>query len=353
MEEGQGIKSHRPFRSENLNDALKTWDSGGLVAIPTETVIGLGAPVNNEELIKKVFSYKERPFFDPLIVHVSSVEQAINYVKNAHWNEIVQKLVETFWPGPLTLVLEKSEKVSDLITSGLNTVGIRMPASVKTRELIEKLGHGVAAPSANKFTKTSPTLPEHVERAFENDFLCVLIDENSEKMQGKVGIESTIIQVENDTLRMLRPGAITPYDIDQALVGLSYQWRPGKTAFDQESEKVLAPGELPVHYRPDYPLWLCEEGAQDSFFIWAKREGLREVEAEVFSLDQDPFVTARQLYFQIQKPLQEQKLYKLFLLPQGRSNKQDRHGQMWASVMNRLEKAGRLFDESALKIDKK
>ncbi len=338
-----------PFRSEKIEDALKTWESGGLVAIPTETVFGLGAPVHNEELIKKVFSYKERPFFDPLIVHVSSVEMAKNYVLESHWNEICEILAKTFWPGPLTLILKKAPEVSDLITSGLDTVGIRIPGSKKTRELISKLGQGVAAPSANKFTKTSPTHPDHVERAFKDHFLCLLTDteeyQERERTSKNVGIESTILQVEGNVLRLLRPGAITPYDIERALEGQTYQWVAGKTAFDREAEKMTAPGQFPAHYRPDYPLWLCEKDELTSFFNWREEQGENRDQAQVEFLEKDPFVTARQLYFLIQKPLPEDKSFKVFVLPHGRGDKDDRQKQMWVSVFNRLEKAAQTYQK--------
>ena len=140
---------------KEINLPIEAFKNHKLVAIPTETVYGLSAPIDQPLLIKKIFEVKERPFFDPLIVHVSSISEAKEWVSD--WPVIAQKLAERFWPGPLTLVLPKNDKVSDLITSGLDTVGLRCPNHPLTLALIKELGVPLAAPSANKFGKTSPT----------------------------------------------------------------------------------------------------------------------------------------------------------------------------------------------------
>ena len=139
-----------------LNQALKLLKNGGVVGIPTETVYGLAASIESEQGIDKIFSTKERPFFDPLIVHVSSIDQCRNYVTS--WSRECDLLVDHFWPGPLTIILPKADSISSKITSGLPTVALRMPKHEVTLELIKKLGHPVAAPSANKFKKTSSIL---------------------------------------------------------------------------------------------------------------------------------------------------------------------------------------------------
>ena len=126
-----------------------------IIGIPTETVYGLAASILSPKAIDKVFTIKERPSFDPLIVHVSSVQQAKEYSEN--WDDRCEKLAQAFWPGPLTMILPKSDQISGKITAGLETVGIRMPKHDLTLELIKLLGHPIAAPSANKFSKTSPT----------------------------------------------------------------------------------------------------------------------------------------------------------------------------------------------------
>lgn len=321
------------FRSSKIEDALSTWERGGLVAIPTETVIGLGAPVHREELVKKIFSYKERPFYDPLIVHICSIDQAMNYAKV--WNSIEEKLAQKFWPGPLTLVVKKNDEISDLITSGLDTVGLRIPASKKTRDLIEKLGHGVAAPSANKFTKTSPTSLDHVESFFMDKDLCLLEELDPSFKEGYVGIESTIVKVDGNKVSILRPGSITPQDIREALDGLEFTITDGLTAFEEKGKTMVAPGNLPVHYRPSYELLLLEESMLEVSPINA--------DWELVHLDADPVVTARQLYLLMQEELPQGKTKKVFILPTNRTNGPLRNKELWESILNRLEKAGKLL----------
>ncbi|MGZ3692981.1 MAG: L-threonylcarbamoyladenylate synthase, partial [Bdellovibrionota bacterium] len=137
-----------------LEQAKKLILSGGVVALPTETVYGLAASILSEEGIKKIFAIKERPFFDPLIVHISDLEQKEQVISS--WPEMADFLAQRFWPGPLTMVLPKHPALNPLITAGLDTVGIRMPAHPVARALIKKCEVPLAAPSANKFGKTSP-----------------------------------------------------------------------------------------------------------------------------------------------------------------------------------------------------
>lgn len=231
----------------DVSRALEAISKNKLIAIPTETVYGLAAPINNEELIEKIFTIKERPFFDPLIVHVANHEMAKQCVKS--WPAIAQRLADHFWPGPLTLVLPKNENtVSHLITAGLDSVGIRMPNHPMALELIKAYATAFAAPSANKFKKTSPTKPEHVEEAFSSDNVYI--------MRGgecSVGIESTILEIKNDHLRILRPGMIELSKIQEALTGLDYQ------IMDKHNAPIM-PGTLDEHYRPEKPLYFFKGG---------------------------------------------------------------------------------------------
>ncbi len=310
------------FLSDNIDEALACWKAGGLVAIPTETVYGLGAPVDREDLILKIFSYKERPFYDPLIVHISDKLMAKNYVET--WDPLTELLTEKFWPGPLTIVLKKTNLVSDMITSGLPTVGIRCPKNKQTLDLINALGVGVAAPSANKFTKTSPTNKDHVLHSFKDDHLCILTsDEKTE-----VGIESTIISIENELITLLRPGIITQIDIEEALKGEKFQFSLGKTAFEEKAP--TAPGQDPVHYRPTYKLELMEGKGQI-----IEKEG-----AEYVLLDKDPYITARELYLLMRDPLKKSFNRRVFVLPESRHHLNDKEKQVWQSILNRLVKAG-------------
>jgi L-threonylcarbamoyladenylate synthase len=322
------------FYAHSIEEALQCWSDSGLVAIPTETVFGLAAPINNDLLLKKIFSYKERPFYDPLIIHVSNFLMAKDY---AYWDELSEKLAQSFWPGPLTLVLPKKKNVSDIITSGLNTVGIRCPQHSLTLSLIEKLGVPLAAPSANKFTKTSPTTAKHVYDSFQGNHLCIL--KNDEKV-GDVGIESTIVQVKGNVITILRPGMVTAAHIKEALKdhkGLSINY--GKTAVEMTETSRTAPGQEITHYQPDYPLFLHkeEDGALEQG--WANSE-LELSELENVLLDLDPVICAREIYTLLRRPIGKYK-GRVFTLPRGRLEQVGASGEQWQSIENRLTKAGR------------
>lgn len=311
-----------------IEQALSAWSEGRLVAIPTETVYGLGAPVNREDLVGRIFSVKERPFFDPLIVHVSSVEMAKGYA--AHWSDAHQKLAEDFWPGPLTIVVKKNDLISELITAGLDTVGLRMPNNELTLKLIAELGCAVAAPSANKFTKTSPTCADHVRDQFREEDVMVI---GSHPAQ--VGIESTIVSLEGNVLNILRPGIITSHDLQQCLGG-NYIIRVGKTAFEahqKDDAVVSAPGQLKAHYRPDYPL---------SYEITDRSKQSWKVEfpdCEFKELSSDPYITARELYAAMRTPLKGAVAKKCFLIPKSINLLPAKELEVWQGILNRLSKA--------------
>ncbi|NDF16271.1 threonylcarbamoyl-AMP synthase, partial [bacterium] len=199
---------------QELERAKARLEGGGVVALPTETVYGLAASIRSEEGIKKIFAIKERPFFDPLIVHISDLEQKKQVI--SEWPPLADFLAKRFWPGPLTLVLPKHPSLNPLITSGLDTVGVRMPAHPIARQLIEKCGFPLAAPSANKFGKTSPTKAEHVRKGFEKEDLLIL-----DGGQSEVGLESTVVALaregDKDVVTILRPGAVTFDILDSAM----------------------------------------------------------------------------------------------------------------------------------------
>jgi L-threonylcarbamoyladenylate synthase len=216
-----------------------------VIGMPTETVYGLAARIDQPQGIEAIFKIKERPFFDPLIVHVASLEQAQSLTTD--WSKAAEILAGAFWPGPLTLVLPKSTVVSELITSGLQTVGIRMPRHPKALALIRGEAMPLAAPSANKFGKTSPTEASHVRSEFGD--LVEVIDGGA----CEVGLESTVLLLktvgEMTELSILRPGAINADQISSALVGegLSFRW-------NQAVSKKESPGHMKHHYMPAVPL---------------------------------------------------------------------------------------------------
>jgi L-threonylcarbamoyladenylate synthase len=159
---------------------------GKLVAIPTETVYGLAANAFNQDAVVSIYEAKNRPFFDPLIIHTDSVDKAKNFV--SFFPEKAKRLADVFWPGPLTLLLPRSNEVPDVVTSGLDNVAIRVPDHELTLKLLEQLDFPLAAPSANPFGYVSPTEPEHVQKQLGNKIPYIL-----DGGKCKVGIESTII----------------------------------------------------------------------------------------------------------------------------------------------------------------
>lgn len=214
---------------------------GGLVAFPTETVYGLGANAFDPLAVAKIFELKERPSFDPLIVHIASVDDLSLLSEGIHDN--VFRLVEKFWPGPLTVVLPKNEKVPHIVTSGLPTVGIRMPQNNLALALIRQAGCPIAAPSANKFGQLSPVSASHVKKQLPN------VDYIIDGGKSSIGIESTIVSVEGNNCRLLRPGFIALDDIENAL--------PGVFSFNKQApEKLISPGLLKSHYSPQKPLYI-------------------------------------------------------------------------------------------------
>jgi len=216
---------------------------GGLVAFPTETVYGLGANALNEEAVARIFEVKGRPLHDPLIVHVQGVgeiEELTTTIPPA-----AEKLIERFWPGPLTLVLPKSPLVPDVVTAGLPSVALRMPANPWARELIRLAGTPIAAPSANAFGRTSPTCARHVEDQLGGRY-DYLIDGGS----CRVGVESTVLSLVGEMPMILRPGGITREEIE-AVIGTI-----DKKNFENLGSPSSSPGLLPTHYAPRTPLVL-------------------------------------------------------------------------------------------------
>jgi len=235
--------------NENVTEAAQALLLGHLVAFPTETVFGLGADACNEKAVEKIFIAKGRPKDHPLIVHISSAELMGKWATNIP--EYALKLANDFWPGPMTLVLSKSEIANDLITGGQNTIGLRVPSHPIAQELLREFerigGLGVAAPSANRFGKVSPTTA-HAVRAELDDYL-EPVDMVLEGSQSQVGIESTIIDCTASQPRILRLGAVTASMITQS-TGLDLV---------HSGETIRVSGSLESHYSPNATLLLDVE----------------------------------------------------------------------------------------------
>lgn len=221
--------------SEEINNAVELLRNDQIISIPTETVYGLAGNVYSEKAIKQIFDLKKRPYFNPLIVHIHSINQLNNIAQDIPSKAML--LAETFWPGPLTLVLKKQEHISDLITAGKDTVAVRVPNNSVTIELLKKLDFPLAAPSANPFGSISPTKPEHVKRYFGENLKMVLNGGECEK-----GIESTIIGFENNEPILYRHGSISLEEIEKITGALTVN------TFKKKSPN--APGMLAKHYAP-------------------------------------------------------------------------------------------------------
>jgi L-threonylcarbamoyladenylate synthase len=223
-------------RGRDLALAKKLLTEGKLVAIPTETVYGLAANGLDDQAVAGIFSAKNRPTFDPLILHVSSIDQAKSLT--SEWPELANQLAHAFWPGPLTLILPKASHVPDLTTSGQPTVGIRIPNNTVTLELLKTLPFPLAAPSANPFGYVSPTNAQHVA-----DQLGERIDYILDDGDCSVGIESTIVAIENNVPKVLRLGGLSLESISEVL---------GIPVIEQlnQNSNPQAPGQLDQHYSP-------------------------------------------------------------------------------------------------------
>jgi L-threonylcarbamoyladenylate synthase len=237
-----------------IDHAARLLRAGRLVAFPTETVYGLGANALDAEAVARIYAVKGRPATSPLIVHVASIEMAQSLVAN--WPEIADRLARRFWPGPLTLVLEKQlEKQLDkppvipaIVTANLPTVGLRMPAHPIALALIQAAGVPLAAPSANRFTELSPTTADHVRGSLGND-----VDYILDGGPCTVGIESTVLSLAGSQPILLRPGGIPRTEIESVIGPIS-------TAADPASGPHDAPGLHPRHYSPRTTLYLATNG---------------------------------------------------------------------------------------------
>jgi len=235
---------------EIIRRAAAVIASGGLVAFPTETVYGLGADATRGEAVAAIYAAKGRPPTNPLIVHVASAEDAQRVA--ADWPAVAQQLCERFWPGPLTLVLQRSEAIPAIVAGGGLTVAVRAPAHPVAQALIRACGVPIAAPSANRSNRVSPTRAEHVLKHLSGRIHLVL---DGGPTPG--GIESTVLDVTCIPPRLLRPGPIAPKDLEP-IVG-KVDTRPSRilglpSSATQADVALPSPGMLPRHYAPRMPL---------------------------------------------------------------------------------------------------
>ena len=229
----------RPYGEAAIAEAAALIRGGQPVAVPTETVYGLAADATNGEAVARIYAAKGRPSFNPLIVHFGSLEEA---ERLAGFNDAARSLARRYWPGPLTLVLPFKSGVASLVTAGLPTLAIRVPAHPAMRDLLAACGRPLAAPSANASGRISPTRPEHVLASLGGRIPMIL-----DAGPTQHGLESTIVAVAGDEVRLLRPGPIPAEEIG---------------AVTPAATTVEAPGQLASHYAPSKPLRLDAEAAR-------------------------------------------------------------------------------------------
>lgn len=262
---------------------------GGIVAFPTETVYGLGADAFNPLAVARIFEAKNRPLFDPLIVHIADLSQMGMLASRV--DKRAGRLAGRFWPGPLTMVMPRSERVPDIVTAGLDTVAVRMPDHLIALDLIRLSGTPIAAPSANRFGYISPTKAAHVL-----DQLGERVDMIIDGGPCTVGVESTIIKLDEGRSIILRPGGV-PIEEIETVIG------PVETAAPSGGNPE-APGQLPSHYSPTIPVRLADSAGaidfsrEDAGFLLYKRpeSGAPAGRTEILSVNGDLQEAAANLF---------------------------------------------------------
>ena len=217
------------------------------MAFPTETVYGLGANAADPDAVRKIFKVKGRPTDHPVIVHLDSARYLHRWVSNLP--PVAEKLADTFWPGPLTLILPKADKVNDTVTGGQNSIGIRVPSHPIAQQLLTAFGGGIAAPSANRFGRLSPTKPEHVR-----DELGTAVNVVLDGGESPIGLESTIVSCLGNEPRLLRPGSITRSQLEQAVGALAHGGLVPRVSGDRH-----------LHYAPATPLAIVSSDALEKY----------------------------------------------------------------------------------------
>jgi L-threonylcarbamoyladenylate synthase len=230
-----------------IEEAVELLRAGELVVFPTETVYGLGANASNPAAVRKIFEMKGRPTDHPVIVHLDNPRYLHRWVSSMP--PMAEKLAAKFWPGPLTLILPKSENVNDLVTGGQDSVGIRVPSHPIAQQLLTAFGGGIAAPSANRFGRLSPTKPEHVRDELGSAVRLIL-----DGGESPIGLESTIVSCLDNEVRLLRPGFITRTQLQQVV---------GELAVGGAVPR--ASGDRRTHYAPSTPLSIVASDDLEKF----------------------------------------------------------------------------------------
>jgi L-threonylcarbamoyladenylate synthase len=286
---------------KNIKLCSNIINHGDVVAFPTETVYGLGADVFNENAVIKIFEIKKRPRFDPLIVHISDIS---DIDKIAHKPpERIKKLFKKFWPGPLTVILKKKNSVPDVVTAGLDTVAVRMPSNSIAFQLIKTSKTPIAAPSANRFTRLSPTRAEHVLKQLGSNIF--VLD------GGKTvyGVESTIIKYERGNIYLLRPGALSPEKIEKEF---------GKKLLMPVAGKIESPGQFKKHYSPAKKLIIVRDEdeikiSEDAGYISFKDRPLKKYRFSAVLSEKGDLYEAASNLFDILNKAEDASIKKIYV----------------------------------------
>lgn len=321
-------------QQDQITAAAQILREGGTVAFPTETVYGLGADVTNPDAINKIYQIKQRPIDHPLIVHIGDVSHLDTWaqaIPDSAW-----QLASYFWPGPLTLILQRSRHIPDSVTGGQDTVGLRIPAHPVALALLDALGpkKALAAPSANRFGRISPTTAAHVQEE-----LGTAVDMILDGGACEVGLESTIISFHDQSPKILRPGGIAVSALESVLGS------PVMLAHST-SQTIRTSGSLPAHYAPATPLriystkhlWdralaLTAQGFRVLVMTWSDVGQSRpsDQSIEQFSMPADPIIYGQQLYAKLRQFDQAAFDYMIIEAPPDHPS--------WLAITDRLQRA--------------
>jgi L-threonylcarbamoyladenylate synthase len=314
-----------------IEKAVETLRAGDLVVFPTETVYGLGANASNPAAVRKIFEVKGRPADHPVIVHLDNPRYLHRWVSDVP--PAAERLAAEFWPGPLTLILPKAETVHDVVTGGQESVGIRVPSHPMAQQLLNAFGGGIAAPSANRYGRLSPTKPEHVRDELGEAVPMILDGGDS-----PIGLESTIVSCLNNEVRLLRPGFITRSQVVQVV---------GELTGGGPAPRV--PGDRAVHYAPATPLEIVPSddlevrageilGRQEKVAVLAMRPPLHTKRFMTWiNAGKKPETYAHNLYNNL-RTLDRAGCVRILVqeLPQD---------ERWAAILDRLQRASGLGED--------
>ena len=320
----------------DIEEAVEALRAGDLVVFPTETVYGVGANASNPVAVRKIFEVKGRPPDHPVIVHLDDPRYLHRWVSSLP--PVAEQLAHEFWPGPLTLILPKAENVNDIVTGGQDSIGIRVPSHPIAQQLLNAFGGGIAAPSANRYGRLSPTKPEHVRDEL-GDAVSVILDGGD----SPIGLESTIVSCLNNEVRLLRPGFITRTQLERVI---------GPLAVGGQAPR--APGDRRLHYAPSTPLEIVPS---DELEVRAGEIVAREEKVAVLAMrpplqtqrhmtwinaGKKPEAYAHNLYNHL-RTLDRTGCVRIFV----QSVPQD---EKWAAVLDRLQRASGLGGDDSLEL---